>query len=140
MHRERFDALLRHARKCRFNLAIGCRMHNVDLPTASYGCGFDLHSDGFKFRSAGVDEDSKTSGLRQELKEHAKTPERKQPVHSVADRSVAAGPVEAGTIAELNRVEAGAENDWYCCGRGFGNRNSSRASTRRGDHVHSAID
>jgi hypothetical protein len=45
-------------------------------------------------------------------------------LHIIQPGYIAAWPVEAGHKADLNGVYAGTENDWYCCGGGFGGERS----------------
>jgi hypothetical protein len=49
-------------------------------------------------------------------------------LHIIHAGYIAARPVEAGHKADLNRVYAGAENDWYCCGGGFGGERGLKAA------------
>jgi hypothetical protein len=43
-------------------------------------------------------------------------------LHVIYTGYIATWPVEADDEASLNRVNASAENDWNCCGGGFGRK------------------
>jgi hypothetical protein len=108
---QRIRLLLHHCREGRIDVALGAGGEDLNLQADGQGrCG-SVRDDQSGILIGGIDQERDARGARQQFAQEPEPLGRKLDAHGAETRDVAAGPVETGNKARLNRVGAGIEDD-----------------------------
>src|SRR5262245_34680369 len=108
-------------------------MQDVYLLAQSWGCFLNFVQLIIIRRHGRVEQNPDERGVRKELSEEPQPLSLHRTEQQIYPGGVAAGPVEAGDEALLDRIAAADEDDGRCCGHRLGSQSRGRAAGRS-DH------
>src|SRR5262249_11664373 len=129
---KRASALL-NKREGRLKIAVGGRICNDKSNIETRGCRFHLFELSSSYWVGRVDENANSVNVREQLAQEPNSlrPETRSKKNN--PRHVASWSMEAGDVAERDRIGTGRKHDWDCCGRRPGGEDG-RVAARSCEH------